>query len=67
MAPKFIGGQFIGGQMDIARAVLCTCGWGGRYASIRAAGAAIDWHLEHEACEGCDHAVMIETDKYGAK
>lgn len=41
-----------------ARAFLCTCGWGGRRPTLRAANAAVAEHLA-DACEGCDHAVDV--------
>ena len=44
---------------DAVRVVLCVCGWGGRFAGLRAANAAIAQHLD-TACEGCDHAVHME-------
>ena len=58
--------HFIGGQMDVARAVLCVCGWGGRFPTLKAANAATDFHLEHGG-EGCDHAVAIESDRVGGR
>lgn len=57
---------FMGGQMDVAMAALCVCGWGGRFASLKAANAAADFHLEHGS-EGCDHAVAYEDAKTGAR
>jgi hypothetical protein len=58
--------EFIGGQMDVARAALCVCGWGARFATIKAAVAAVEFHIEHGS-EGCDHVVRIEDDKRGAR
>ena len=40
------------------RGALCTCGWSGRFATLRAANRAIDLHKE-EGCEGCGHDVDI--------
>lgn len=42
------------------RSVICTCGWGSIFPTLRAANAAIAVHMK-EGTEGCDHAVDIEV------
>jgi len=51
----------MGGRLDVPRALLCVCGWGGRVPNGKAAGWWVDRHLA-DAGDGGDHAVEIMDD-----
>jgi hypothetical protein len=41
------------------RNAVCTCGWVGK-GTLSEVNALAEWHVA-DGCEGCDHAIYIET------
>lgn len=50
--------EWIGYQPS--RVALCTCGWVGKAKTLNAVNALAEAHVV-EGCEGCDHAIYIES------
>lgn len=43
-----------------SRVALCTCGWVGKAKTLNAVNAMAEAHVA-DGCEGCDHAIYIES------